>query len=288
MNWMLIFCTFNQRTCKYFIESEAISTTMDKITSRILISFDDICPFQCKHCYTLDIQRENNDRSVDDIVNSLKDTTFDIVYISQRRENFVNPDKGLALCEKVFEHYHCNIFLITRNVFTAKHIERLKNLKIQMSTLGKRLLVGVSIFATQSYFKSENPNLVPSPYARMNFLSLLSKDKFDTITIIRPVFPRKIIPIEELYEIVDYCKNIKTCIVSSGLAVNENILWRLGMNSSEFNYIDNAPYLEGAMEGDFKFVNVSEELNMLREYCQLKNIAFFEHTIQAINSLSEG
>lgn len=256
---------------------------MEKIANRVLVSFDDICPYQCKHCYTLDIQRENGNRSMNDIISSIENQTFDIVYISQRRENFVNPDMGIELCERIFERYHCNIFLITRNVFESKHIVRLKKLKTQMSSIGKKLFVGVSVFATQSYSKSENPNLVPSPYARIKFLSLLGEEGFDTITIIRPIFPQKIVPIEELYEIVDLCKGLKTCIVASGLAVNEHILWRLGIDSADLKYIDDVHYLEGAMEGEFKFVDVSKELSLLKEYCEMRGILFFEHTIQAIN-----
>ncbi len=256
---------------------------MDNIKNRVLVSFDDICPYQCKHCYTLDIPRQNDNRSIDGIVNAISSTSFDVVYISQRRDNFVIPDKGIELCEKLFERYVCNLFIITRNIFKEQHINRLNDLRKRMQLEGKTLFVAVSIFATKSAYKSENPALVPSPDQRILFLEELSKKGFNTITLIRPVFPSKMVAVEELFEIVDKIKVFDTCIVSSGLAVNENILWRLNMDPSEYKYIDNANYLEGAMEGTFKFLDVSTELNLLKNYCNKNGVPFFEHTIPALN-----
>ena len=259
---------------------------MDILTDRALISFDDICPYQCKHCYTLDIPRKPVNRSMEEIVDSISTCKFDIVYISQRRENFVDPNVGIELCEMVFKRYKCNIFIITRNVFENEHILKLKKLKEKMEMEGKHLFVAVSVFATHSYMQSENPNIVPSPYERISFLKTLAEEGFFTITLIRPVFPKKIIPIEELYEIVDLCKcNANSCVVSSGLAVNANILWRLGVDKSDFDYISNSHYLEGAMEGVLDFIDVTKELSLLKEYCSNVNVPFFEHTISALNYL---
>lgn len=256
---------------------------MKKIEKRSLISFDDLCPYQCKHCYTLDIDRSNKNRSIEEIVDSIGDTDFDIVYVSQRRDNFIDQDYGIELCERVFDRYGCNILVITRNVFSQQHIERLKALHQKMLNVGKRLFVAVSIFATKSFSVSENPNKVPSPYERIRFLEKLSQEKIDTITLIRPVFPNNIVPIEELYEIVDLCSEFNSCIVSSGLAINDNILWRLGLNLEDFYYVENMPYLEGVMEGKLKFVDVSKELLLLKQHCQENNISFFDHTLSAIN-----
>lgn len=260
---------------------------MDTLRDRVLISFDDICPYQCKHCYTLDIPRKPFNRSVTEIVDSISSLKFDIVYISQRRENFVFPAIGIYLCECIFERYRCNIFIITRNVFEKEDIGRLKRLKEKMGNEGKHLFVAVSVFATNSFTKSENPNVIPSPYKRIAFLKTLSDEKFCTITLIRPIFPNSVVPIEELYEIVDSCKDItNNCFVASGLAVNSNILWRLGMAKSEFNYISNAHYLEGAMEGALDFIDVSRELSQLKIYCSNQNLPFFEHTMPALNYLN--
>ena len=256
---------------------------MKKIEKRVLVSYDDLCPYQCKHCYTLDIDRLDKNREIEEIVDSIKDVEFDIVYVSQRRENFIKQDQGIELCEKVFDRYKCNILIITRNVFTQQHIDRLKELQREMDKVGKRLFVAVSIFATKSFALSENPNKVPSPYERIKFLEKMSQEKIDTITLIRPVFPNSIVPIEELYEIVDLCSEFNSCVVSSGLAVNDNILWRLGLKSEDFCYINNAKYLEGAMEGKLQFVNVSKELSSLKQHCKEKKVKFFDHTLKAIN-----
>lgn len=259
---------------------------MTYLSKRALISFDDLCPYQCKHCYTLDIPRSSENRTINELVESLSSFEFDIVYVSQRRENFVNPDNGIKLCESIFERYKCNIFMITRNVFDKAHLERLHRLKKQMEVEGKYLFVGVSLFATHSYKLSENPSCVPSPYERIEFLKTLADEGFYTVTLIRPVFPDNIIPIKELYEIVDGCKgNSHNCIASSGLAVNKNILWRLGIDESTLDYVSDVRYLEGAMEGHLDFVNVSHELTLLKEYCINQDVPFFAHTLSALNHL---
>lgn len=258
---------------------------MKTVKKRVLVSFDDLCPYQCKHCYTLGIPRTNSNRSIETIVKSIAELEFDIVYVSQRRENFINQNQGIELCEQLFEKYKCHILIITRNVFETQHIERLKKLKNKMATVHKNIVVAVSVFATKSYSISENPNVLPTPNERLQFVQTLAVEGFDTITMIRPVFPSKFVPVEELYEIVDLCETFDTCIVSSGLAVNENILWQLHIQERELSYVDNAQYLEGAMEGELRFVDVSQELDSLKKYCKNKKIPFFEHSMSAVNFL---
>lgn len=256
---------------------------MNKMDKRVLVSFDDICPYQCKHCYTLDIRRSGYNRSISEIVDSIETQEFDVVYVSQRRDNFTDPDEGMELCEKLFEKYCCNIFIITRNVFANDQIERLLLLKNKMEKNDKKIIVACSVFATKSYATSENPHVVPSPYERLNFIKHLSDCGVKTFVIIRPVFPNSIIPIDELHELVDECKKINVCVVSSGLAVNDDICWRLDLDSTKLQYLKDVHYLEGAMEGTLEFINVESELAELKQYCNKEGVTFFDHTLQALN-----
>lgn len=258
---------------------------MDK---RVLVSFDDICPYQCKHCYTLDIPRTQFNRSIPEIVKSIEQKDFDVIYVSQRRDNFVNPDDGILLCEQLFECYNSNIFIITRNIFDENQVERLLSLKEKMEIAGKEIVVASSVFATKSYSKSENPMKVPSPYERMKFIKRLKTCGVKALIIIRPVFPEYIIPVEELYELVDICKKMNVCIVSSGLALNDDICWRLNLNPCDMEYMENVHYLEGAMEGKLKFLNVEDEMKKLKQYCEKEGVTFFDHTIQALNYIISG
>lgn len=259
---------------------------MEIIKHRILVSFDEQCPYQCKHCYTLDIPRYGS-RSMEEIVNSIDRQSFDIVYVSQRRENFENPLRGLSFCRKLFERYKSHIIIITRNVFSGNAIEQLLDLSSEMKKEGKILFFAVSVFATASFSISENPYIVPSPYERINFLHQLSQNGIPVIAMIRPIFPDKIIPITEVFEIIDLCKNDNICIVSSGLAINDNILWRLGITKDSLVLQENFGYLEGVMEGNLSFVDVSNELNLIQEHCQYNKIPFFSHSMQAINFINK-
>ena len=253
------------------------------MNKRVLVSFDDICPYQCKHCYTLDIPRTRYNRSIFEIVKSIEKEKFDIVYVSQRRDNFVTPDEGISLCEELFAKYNTNIFAITRNIFDDNQIARIVALKNRMKDAGKTIIVASSVFATKSYLKSENPVKIPSPYARMKFIKCLKEQGIKVLVIVRPVFPESIVPMSELYELVDICRNTGVCIVSSGLAINDDICWRLNLRSDGIQYLENVHYLEGAMEGKLKFVDVKNEISKLKQYCEDSGVVFFDHTMQALN-----
>ena len=73
-----------------------------------------------------------------EIVDSLNGAIFDIVYVSQRKENSIDTDNGLLLCEKLFSQYACSIVIITRNVFNLDQINLLL-LQKRMQQEGKFL-----------------------------------------------------------------------------------------------------------------------------------------------------
>ena len=50
---------------------------MNTITQRVLVSFDDICPYQCKHCFTLDIPRSEENRTIEQILASIASKDFE-------------------------------------------------------------------------------------------------------------------------------------------------------------------------------------------------------------------
>lgn len=81
---------------------------------------------------------------------------------------------------------------------------------------------------------------------------------------------------------------MNVCIVSSGLALNDDICWRLNLNPYDIEYMENVHYLEGAMEGKLKFLNVEDEMKKLKQYCEKVGVTFFDHTIQALNYIISG
>ena len=121
-----------------------------EIQNRVFVSFDGQCPYNCKHCFSFECKQQSPPRTLDQIIESLQNLSFDVIYVSQKRENFINPELGLLLCEKLFERYRCNIVIITRNVFSAINQERLISLKNKMSVYGKYLFIGVSIVGNES------------------------------------------------------------------------------------------------------------------------------------------
>lgn len=256
-----------------------------KIESRALVSYDEYCPFECKHCYTYGIKRDEF-RTLDEIVESISNLSFDVVYVSQKNDNFAIPEKGIHLCERLFEKYRCNIFAITRNVFDDHQLTQIVMLANRMKQEGKRFFIAVSIPALKSSAITENVFKVPSPEDRLDFMKRLYIKNIPTIAMIRPLYPNEIVPLDELYELIDVCSKNSHCIVSGGLGVNEDILNRLGMEANDFSYND-TPYLQGAIDCEIKFVNVTLEMQAILIKCKISGIPFFEHSLPALNYLAE-
>jgi DNA repair photolyase len=217
-----------------------------------------------------------------EIVNSIKKKDFDIIYVSQKNDNFSNPDRGIELCEKLFVEHNSNIFGITRNVFDDNQLRRLSKLNNNMIKKGKRLFIGVSIAALNSYGITENANIVANPEKRIEFVRKLSSHGIRNAVLIRPIYPNKVIPITEIDKLIDVLKHKTDCIVVGGLGINDTILHNLKMNENDFEY-EIVPYLDGAIDCEIKFVNVREEIAHLKSKCLSLEMPLFEHSISAIN-----
>lgn len=256
------------------------------IKKRELVSFDDICPFNCKHCYTFELDRTGHNRTINEIVDSLAGKEFDVVYVSQRKDNFVNPDEGLELCEKLYDRYNCNLIAITRNTFDNAQLDRLTKLNNRMRANNKFLFMAVSIPALESAKVTEDLQKIPTPQERMEFLEKISERGVLNILLIRPLFPDALVPVEEVLRIIQTCKKFVSCIVSSGLAVNEHILKRLNLKEDELVYSDEKiDYLVGAIEGNVKYIDVKNKIEIINNECKKWNIPFFEHSVPALNYL---
>ena len=253
-----------------------------KLRKREFVSFDEPCQFGCKHCYTYGIPR-NAIRSSNEIVSSIQGKQFDVIYVSQKTDNFYYPLKGISLCNQLFSTYDTNLFIITRNVFTADELEQLVLLKNRMNESGKRLFIAISINALESYHVCENVDKVPTPSARINFIIQLAEKNFLPILMLRPVFPNEVIPVTECTQIIEQVSRYVSCVVSSELGVNEEVLDRLGMKESDFKYTENQEYLQGAISCHVKFVDVPEELIIIERKCNAVSVPFFSHSMPALN-----
>lgn len=256
------------------------------INERAFVSFDNYCPFQCKHCFSYGIEREK-ERSIDEIVNSLDGNSFDVIYVSQKNDNFYDPQRGLQLCKKLFNKYKSNIFIITRNVFNNEQLSELDNLRRVLDEQNKKIFIAISLNAIESIGVSEDTTKVPSPNQRMEFIKALGDRGFEPILMLRPIFPNSIIPISETIRIIEKTQKSISCVVASGLGVNNKILQQLGMKENDFLYNDDQEYLLGAIDCEIRFIKVCSELSRIKEKCKSLNIPFFEHSIPALNYLLE-
>ena len=81
---------------------------MKSFSDRVLVSFTGTCPLECKHCYTLDQSEPKNNNDIDEIeqiVESISGSSFDIIYVSHDRENFIDEHSGLRLVESLYDTY---------------------------------------------------------------------------------------------------------------------------------------------------------------------------------------
>lgn len=255
------------------------------ITKRSIISFDGICPMNCRHCYTYDLEDNKEIKTIETILKEIENEESDIIYISRRYENFFIESAGLKLTRSAFEKYHKHIFIITRCNLTDECINDLAQLMNEMKEYGKKLVIAISIPAMMSYSITEDSNAISSPEERCEVIKRIYNQGIPVIAMLRPVYPDSIIPVEELKRIIDNVSGNVDAVVSSGLAVNEEIKKRLNMENVIFKYLeDNSQnYLVGSEAKNIKYIDVNEELGVLSDYCKNKGIPFFTHSMEALN-----
>lgn len=253
---------------------------------RVFVSFGGECPYRCRHCYTFCNNYQYDPvLSVNDLICSLKEKNFSLAYVSGHKENFVNPDEGLELCEEIFSNYATDILLTTRNVFNKKQLERLCSLNERMRALERDLYVCVSIPALESYKKIECSNLMPSPEERIDFVKRLYAHKIYTILTIRPLFPSSFIPINEPMEILKRCKGYISAVISSGIVVDDTILRNLKTFPSDVTYVEGKLMKCLGQDIDVRYVNVEQEYSKIEHFCKIHNIYLDEHSIPVIQYL---
>lgn len=258
-------------------------SNIDESYKREFASFSGKCPYACLHCYTfIPSYQTMGEDSINKIVNRLEGTNPDIIYISGHKENFIVPNQGIELGEKLFDKYHCDIMMTTRNVFCKSEIERLSKLNIRMNEEGKNLFFCVSIPALESYKKLENNPIIPTPEERMHFLSEVYTKGIDTFLTIKPLCPDEFIPIDEALEIINRCKDYSIVVLSSGIVVDNNILKRLKGFPLDFNS-QTEPLMQ-CLENDIpvEYVDVSDELTKIKNLCNEYDVPFFQHSMPAV------
>lgn len=263
---------------------------MNKYINRALVSFSGRCPLQCKHCYTLDndcAEIKNDMHEIEHIIESLRESTFDIIYVSHDRENFVNEQAGVKLTEQLYETYNCSILIITRQCLSQETVRQLAVLSNKMTENKHSLFIAVSIPANSSYGITENVGCIATPLERCQTIKILHQYGLKTILLARPIFPSSIIPVDEVIEMIVSYHEYIDAVVASGIAVNKPIIARLAIDDKGFKYLpgNNAEFLVGSSAKDIKYVDVSSELAAIQNVCKEYGITFSTHSMEALNNL---
>lgn len=261
--------------------------------NRILISFQGKCLINCKHCYVHEIYEKTSVPDKEQIpyllnqLDSANKDDFDIVYISRRRENFIDEEAGVSLAKAVFKKCKKHILIITRAPLSDECIDNLAILQEEMEKSGKVLIVAVSIPANQSYGMLEDIAAIPPPEARCEVLKKIHSAGISTILMARPLMPDRMIPISEVVDMIGSCKEFVDSVVSSGIAVNKPILKRLGLEEKDFTYLsgNNLEYLIGSDAKDIMYVDVKKEMLEIENYCKSIMMPFFDHSMKAVEYL---
>lgn len=259
----------------------------NKYSKRAFISFDGKCPMQCKHCYTYELNTENNARSIDDLVGSLSSKDFDIIYISQSYENFFCESKGVELCQKLYHRYKKDIFVITRRFLSRDTLHALSELNSLMQQSGNEIIIATSIIANESYGVSENTCQCASPEERLLTLEEAKKRGLKTMLMLRPIFPDNIIPTREVLTIISLAQTYVDAVVSSGLIVNKNIMSRLNIAEDDMQYLEygDSEYLADFNDSEIRYLNVENEIESIKAFCISLNLPFYKHSIPALNHI---
>lgn len=260
-------------------------TTSNQYVNRTLVSFRGRCPMHCKHCYTYDLE-EREEKSLSEIVKETGHESFDIIYLSQKYENFYDEDQGFALCQQLYDKYQKDILIITRSYLSDSAIERLGHLNQKMRKQNNQLYIAVSLCADNSYTITEDQMVCPAPHQRLENLRRGQAHGIKTLLLLRPVFPNAIIPIEECIGILDQAKDYVNAVISSGLIVTNSILERLDLEEESLNYLENgdSEYLSDLKNA--RYLDVEHEISQICDKCKEKGIPFFRHSMPALNYLA--
>ncbi|MCM1286214.1 MAG: hypothetical protein NC213_07645 [Acetobacter sp.] len=261
---------------------------MKKYTKRELVSFNGKCNFNCKHCFALELEDNQRTNSISQIINSLKSKEFDVIYVSHNKENFINVDEGIELCETLFNTYKKDICVTTRQVIEEQNaLKTLKDLNNKMLNSGNSLYFSISIPALYSYDFTENKTFVPTPIQRILFMKSLKNMGIKVILTVRPLFPEKYIEKQEIIDLIRISQPFVDAVTTGGLIATDEILKRLSINKNDIDLSVNndSDYLVGAVKENAMFVNVNKEIEYLKEICQKNNLQFFKHSMDALNYL---
>lgn len=256
---------------------------------RQFVSFTGKCPYQCNHCYTFCSGYDSYDsgKNVREIIDGLAHEEFDIVYVSGHKENFVDPDEGIELCEQIFAKYNVDIMITTRNIFNQKQLNKINILNKKMKEKNRDLFFCASIPALQSYKKLEPNPIIPEPILRIENLKNVFNLGVYTVLTLRPLCPNTYIPIKEINEIIEMCQYHSSVVLSSGIVVDDEILHKLVGFSSDFACQEKPlmPCLKNNLS--MRYVDVTEELEEIKKKCKECAVPFFEHSLPAIEFLKE-
>lgn len=254
---------------------------------REIVSFAGRCEMNCKHCFALEQENNLESNDVEMVVDSLKDKEFDIIYVSHNKENFFKPEDGLRLCERLYETYKKDLCVTSRCVLENETFEKLVLLNKKMKSKGKRIYWCASVPAMESASIMEDLSKVPSPKERIEFLHKLKTNGICSILSVRPMFPNSVIPDEEICNLIKQSAQSVHAVITGGLITTAEIDKRLGLIQTNWKYSPNndSDYLVGAIGKEARFVDVEDEILHLKKCCDLYGVAFFAHSMQAINYL---
>ena len=268
-----------------------MNTIKGHIQKRQLVSFTGYCPMNCKHCYTYDLPLNKAKCDSDEIEELIAylDDACDVIYISRSRENFIDEEAGIKLVEGIFHRFQKHILIITRKCLSDAIINRLAIINSKMKEKNLLLSVAISIPANESYYLTEDKSHINTPNDRCDCIRRLHIAGITTIFMARPIFPDRIIPIDEVIGLIKTNASYIDGVVASGLAVNPSILKRLNMEEESFNYLsgDNAEFLIGSEAKDIKYIDVSSEIKRIQDACLTLSLPFSSHSMEVLNMLIE-
>lgn len=261
-------------------------TVPKRYEKRLLVSFRGRCPMLCKHCYTYELPGRD-EKTIPEIVLEAANQIFDVIYVSQKYENFYDEKQGLSLCQELYAIYQKDILIITRSYLSDAIINQLGTLNKKMQSNGNQLYMAVSLCADQSYAVTESQMICPAPSRRLENLRRGRLQGVKTVLLLRPIFPDVVIPVKECIGLLEQAKHFVDAVVSSGLIVTDTILTRLGLERDMFSYLEtgDSEYLSD-LENP-QYLDVDRELALIQKGCKDRKIPFFRHSMPALNYLAE-
>ena len=186
------------------------------------------CRNGCVYCYSPYVSPVNRFQSIDHMMQALKHNKdrYDMIGQGCEQEMFTNQARAVEMM-KMWASLGKIILFSTKENLTDETIEALVNIDTALRQHGSYLFAQSS-FVSGRERKDLEPR-APSVYERIDTLKRLSAAGIYASAFIKPLLPESIVPIDDIFELVDRTAEFTDCYVVGAFYFEQHLLRKMNL-----------------------------------------------------------